>query len=97
MSNIDSDYPWNDIEGNIQTVDINSFRYINGVLRNTEMIHLHLVSEYYRPYERGFIDLLNVHNTCLHCPNLGHFNSVGVRGESTIIKKKTMFQVALVI
>ena len=23
----------------------------------------------------------------MHCPNLGHFNSVGVRGGSTIIKK----------
>ena len=23
----------------------------------------------------------------MHCPNLGHFNSIGVRGENTIIKK----------
>ena len=33
------------------------------------------------------IDLVNVHNVYLHCPNLGHFNSIGVRGENTIIKK----------
>ena len=51
------------------------------------MIHVNLESEYYRSYESGFIDLLNVHNVYLHCPNLGHFNSIGVRGESTIIKK----------
>ena len=30
---------------------------------------------------------MNVHNVYLHCPNLGHFNSIGVRGENTIIKK----------
>ena len=23
----------------------------------------------------------------MHCPNLGHFSSIGVRGESSIIKK----------
>ena len=23
----------------------------------------------------------------MHCPNLGHFNSIGVRSESSIIKK----------
>ena len=51
------------------------------------MISVSLESEYYRSYESGFIDLLNVHNVYLHCPNLGHFNSIGVRGENTIIKK----------
>ena len=40
----------------------------------------------YKEYESGFIDLLNIHNMYMHCPNLGHFNSIGVRGESTIIK-----------
>ena len=52
------------------------------------MMTINLESEYYRSYESGFIDLLNVHNVYLHCPNLGHFNSIGVRGESTIIKRK---------
>ena len=87
MSNIDSDYPWKDIEGNIQTGDINNLRYINGVLRNTEMIHLHQLPGYYKSYESGFIDLFNAHSIYLLCPNLGHFNSIGVRGRSTIIKK----------
>ena len=46
----------------------------------------------YRSYESGFIDLLNVHNIYMHCPNLGHFNSIGVRGENTIIKKVPVSQ-----
>ena len=51
------------------------------------MISVSLESGYYRLYESGFIDWLNVHNVYLHCTNLGHFNSIGVRGENTIIKK----------
>ena len=38
-------------------------------------------------YESGFIDLLNVHSIYTHCPNLGHYNTVGVRGEKSIIKE----------
>ena len=34
--------------------------------------------------------LLNDHNVYLHCPNLRHFDSIGVRGENTIIKKVTV-------
>ena len=30
---------------------------------------------------------MNVHSTFIHCPNLGHYNIVGVRGDSSIIKK----------
>ena len=69
------------------TVDNNNLHSINGVLRNSGMITINLESEYYRSHESGFIDLLNVHNVYLHCPNLGHFNSIGVRGENTIVKK----------
>ena len=65
MSNTDSDYPRKDIEGNMQTVDINNIRPINGVLRNTEVIHFHQLSDYYKSYESGFIDLLNAHNIYL--------------------------------
>ena len=50
------------------------------------MIHLKQLSNSYGSYERGFRDTLNAHNVYLHCPNLGHFNSIGVRGENTIIK-----------
>ena len=65
VSNTDSDYPRKDIEGNMQTVDINNIRPINGVLRNTEVIHFHQLSDYYKSYESGFIDLLNAHNIYL--------------------------------
>ena len=83
MGSTDSDYPWKDSQGNITTVEINSPQSINGVLRNSDMITMNLESEYYRTYEGGFIDLLNVHNVYLHCPNLGKFNNIGVRGENT--------------
>ena len=86
MGNTDLDYPWRNIDGISKAIDINNPQSINGALRNTQMIHLHQLSDYYKSYESGFIDLLSVHNIYLHCPNLGHFNSTGVRGESTIIK-----------
>ena len=85
MSSTDSDYPWKDRQGFVTTVD-NSLQSNTGVLRNSYSITVNLESEYYRSYESGFIDLLNVHNVYLHCPNLGHFNSIGVRGENTITK-----------
>ena len=87
MSSTDSDYPWKESQGNITTVEINNLKSVNGVFGNPDMITINLESEYYRTYESGFIDLLNVHSVYLHCPNLGHFNSIGVRGENTIIKK----------
>ena len=44
MSSTDSDYPWKDSEGNIQTVKHNNLKNINGVLRNTDMITINLES-----------------------------------------------------
>ena len=41
MSNTDSDYPWRNIDDTIKAVGINNIQYINGALRNTQMIHLH--------------------------------------------------------
>ena len=87
MSSTDYDYPWKDSQGNITTVTIIDTQSINGALRNSDMITINLVSEYYRTYESGFIDSLNAHNVYLHCPNLGRFNSIGVRSENTIIQK----------
>ena len=87
MSSTDSDYPWKSRLGLVIPVDNNNLQSINGGLRNTSSSTVNLYSEYYRSYESGFIDLLNVHNVYLHCPNLGRFNSIGVRGESTIFKK----------
>jgi len=77
LSNTDSDYPWTTINGFVTAVDPNNLHSINGVLRNSDMISVSLESEYYRSYESGFIDLLNVHNVYLHCPNLGHLIQSG--------------------
>ena len=43
-------------------------------------------------FETGFIDLLNVHDIYIyiHSTGLGHYNSIGVRGGNTIIKKVTV-------
>ena len=87
MSNTGSDYPWRNIDDIIKAVDDNNLQSINGVLRNTQVIQLHQLSDYYKSYESGFLDLLSVHNIYLDGQNSGHFNSIGVRGENTIIKQ----------
>ena len=61
--------------------DINNLRSVNEVFRNSVQLPSGMFSE------SGFIDLLNVHNIYIHSPNLGNYNSIGVRGESTIIKQ----------
>ena len=71
MSSTDSDYPWKYSQGHVTTVEINDPKSINGVLRNSDMITVDLESECYKTYGSGFIDLLNVHNVYLHCPDLG--------------------------
>ena len=47
MSNTDSDCPWRNIDGTMEAVDITTIQCINGVLRNTQMIHHHQLSYYY--------------------------------------------------
>ena len=78
-------YPWRN-NANIVYPDVNNLQSINGVLRNTEMIPTD-IAYMYKEYESGFLDLLNIHNMYMHCPNVGHLNSIGVRGENSIIKK----------
>ena len=81
------EYSWREnIDNKCVYPDNNDLQSINKVLRNTELTSVNL-SFMYSTYESGFLDLLNVHNVYIHCPNLGHFNSIGVRGGSTIIKK----------
>ena len=86
MSSTENDYPWKDSQGNVTTVEINNLQPINGVLRNSDMLTTNSGSEYHRTYESGFIDLLNVHKVYPHCTDLGHVNSIGVRGENTTIE-----------
>ena len=61
--------------------DYNNLQSINEVLRYS------ILAVPDTTFESGFVDLLNVHNIYIHSSNLGHFNSIGVRGENTIIKK----------
>ena len=65
----------------LYSLNINSLRSINEVFRNSVQSPSEI------SFESGFIDLLNVHNIYIHSPNLGNYNSIGVRGESTIIKQ----------
>ena len=77
----DPSFPgWVDNNNQLTTVDINNLRSMNETLRHSSPIAPDAT------FETGFIDLLNVHNIYIHS-SLGNYNSVGVRGENTIIKK----------
>ena len=91
MNNTDSNYPWREIDDTIRAMDINNPQSINGALRNTQTIHLHQLSDYYKSYKSGCLHLLSAHNIHLHRPSLGHFKTIGVRGENIIIKKIRIF------
>ena len=75
-------FVWVDSNNNETSLDVNNLCSINANLRNYEHD-----PNFGTTYESEFIDLLNVHSIYIHCPNLGHYNTVGVRGESSIIKK----------
>ena len=68
------------------SIDLTNLQSINEALRNDGYVPSSDMYGY-TTYESEFIDLLNVHNVYIHCPNLGHYNSTGVRGENSIIKK----------
>ena len=73
---------WRYVDDTPVTVLANNLMSLNEVIRNNE-----LQPNGAFEFETGFLDLLNTHNIYLHCPNLGHYNSIGVRGENSIIKK----------
>ena len=86
-SDVKNDYygsVWRNLYGEIQTVDPNNLMSINEVIRNNTVAHYQS-----NEFETGFLDLVTTHNIYLHCPNLGHYNCIGVRGENSIIKKNT--------
>ena len=69
-------------------VDLYNLKSLNEVIRNPNNSHYHpLTTVGVSLFETGFIDLLNVHNIYIHSTNLKHYSSIGVRGESTIIRK----------
>ena len=78
-------FVWVDSNNNETSIDVNNLCSINELLRNYEYD-----PNFGTTYESGFIDLLNVHSIYIHCPNPGHYNTVGVRGENSIIKKVTV-------
>ena len=65
----------------LQEGELNS---INDVLRHSVDIP---IEDRSTTFETEFLDLINAQNIYLHCPNLGHYNCVGVRGENSIVKK----------
>ena len=96
VSSIDPGTPdpwrgWRDNNDNVITVDTSNLNSINEVLRNTSGIYDGTWAPGMDPldteFTSEFLDLLNVHNIYIHSSTLGHYNSIGVRGENTIIKK----------
>ena len=67
-------------------VDLYNFKSVNEVIRTSSNSEYHpSATAGVSSFETGFIDLLTVHNIYIHSSNLGHYNSIGVRGENTII------------
>ena len=77
-----ADKDWKDVDDNPVNVDANNLMSLNEVIRNNE-----LQPNGNLEFETGFLDLITTHNIYLHCPNLGHYNCIGVRGETSIVKK----------
>ena len=75
---------WRDKNHQPVILEEGDLRSINDIIRNSEAIP---AADASNTFETEFLDLLNVHNIYIHCPNIGHYNSIGVRGESSIIKK----------
>ena len=72
-------------------IGLTNLRYISKARRN---YGYEVSSRYdgFTTYENGFIDLLNVHSIYTHSPNLGHYSSIGVKGESTIKKSASIIR-----
>ena len=97
VSSIDPALPepwmgWTDNNDTVISVDVNNSQSINEVLRNTSLLSWGPMYPLDTEFTSVFLDLLNVHNICIHCPNIGHYNSVGVRGESSLIQKVLNFR-----
>ena len=73
---------WRDVDNNPVNVEANNLMSLNEVIRNNE-----LQPNGNLEFETGFLDLITTHNVYLHCPNLGHYNCIGVRGETSIVKE----------
>ena len=75
---------WYKANGAMAILQEGNLNSINDVIRHSVDIP---VADRSTTFETEFLDLLNTHNIYMHCPNLGHYNCVGVRGENSIVKK----------
>ena len=75
---------WHDANGVMTILQEGNLNSINDVIRHSVDIP---VADRSTTFETEFLDLINAHNIYMHCPNLGHYNCVGVRGENSIVKK----------
>ena len=75
---------WYKANGAMVILQEGNLNSINDVIRHSVDIP---VADRSTTFETEFLDLLNTHNIYMHCPNLGHYNCVGVRGENSIVKK----------
>ena len=81
-NNIGVQFPgWVGHNNQFTTADINILMSMNEILRHSGPISPETA------FESGFVDLFNVHNVYIHCSNLGHYSTIGVRGGSTVINK----------
>ena len=81
-NNIGVQFPgWVDHNNQLITSGISNLMSMSEILRHSGPMPAEAT------FESGFIGLLNVHNIYIHCPNLGHYSTIGVRGENSIIKK----------
>ena len=81
VTNIDL-LSWADLNGNpLLNPNYKNLQYRSDVLRHTEWYSMAT------PYESESIDLMTPHDIYLHSPNLGHFNSLGVRGRIPSLRK----------
>ena len=78
---------WKDNNDTVISVDVSNLQSINEVFRNTSLLVWGPMDPLDTEFTSEFLDLLNVHNIYIHSSSLGHYNSIGVRGENTIIKK----------
>ena len=79
---------WKNKIGNDVYVDLYNLKSLNDVIRHTNNTNYHpFTTPGISSFVTGFIDLFNIHSIYIHSSNLGHYNSIGVRGERTIIKK----------
>ena len=90
-NNIGVQFPgWVGHNNQLITTDINNLMSMNEILRPSEAMPAETT------FESGFIDLFNVHNIYIHCPNLGHYSTIGVRGEIALYRR-SLYHTVLVV